>query len=68
MCEGVGPIIYIFCWKKIVELSESSRKNTIYALRRDDQTSNTSLCHYFIQVSQPLRLFLDDVDLYIIFF
>ena len=36
--EGVGPVMDNFMWYKIAELSEISRKKTIFALRRGDHT------------------------------
>ena len=36
--EGVGPGVHNFLWYKIAELSEISRKETIFAVRRGDHT------------------------------
>ena len=36
--KGVGPGKHNFKWYKISELSEILRKNTIFALRRADNT------------------------------
>ena len=60
--KEAGPGMHNFKWYKNAELSEISRKNTIFALRRGDHTfSSTSLSHLHKKNSRPLRSFQDQV-------